>query len=120
MRHRSTRWNWFEDIRVIGFFSIARQIGYLRKFAGFLDFVDFEKLLQGKLLTNTAEIKEVLKLLAIRNRMMYNKLYFDAGYFSSWSPNGFRFPTPAEAALQSGLEYRRSHRYDQRCSQLLE
>ena len=52
--------------------------------------------------------------------MMYNKLYFDAGYFSSWSPNGFRFPTPAEAALQSGLEYRRSHRYDQRCSQLLE
>ena len=104
MRHRSTRWNWFEVIRVIGFFYITRQIGYLRQFAVFLDFVDFEKLLQGKLLTNTAEIKEVLKLLAIRNRMMYNKLYFDAGYFSSWSPNDFRFPTPAEAALQSGLD----------------
>ena len=97
----STRWNWFEDIRVIGFFlHIARQIGYLRKFAGFLDFADFEKLLQGKLLTNIAEIKVVLKLLATRNRMMYNKLYFDAGYFSYRSPKTFHFPTPAEAALQ--------------------
>ena len=42
-----------------------------------------------------------LKLLAIRNRMMYNKLYFDAGYFSYRSPNTFHFPTPAEAALQA-------------------